>query len=37
MQIGTVTPGYGDGYPSSISNRASVLIRGQLCPVVGRV
>mgnify|MGYP001583771928 FL=1 len=37
MQIATVTPGDGDGYPSSASNRASVLIRGQLCVVVGRV
>ena len=37
MKIATVTSGYGDGYPLSASNRASVLIRGQLCPVVGRV
>jgi alanine racemase len=37
MKIATVTSGYGDGYPLSASNRAHVLIRGQLCPVVGRV
>ena len=37
MQIATVTSGYGDGYPLAASNRASVLIRGQHCPVVGRV
>jgi alanine racemase len=36
-RIATVTSGYGDGYPLSASNKANVLIRGRLCPVVGRV
>ena len=29
--------GYGDGIPRSVSNKASVLIRGVRCPVLGRV
>jgi alanine racemase len=29
--------GYGDGYMRANSNRASVLIRGQRYPIVGRV
>jgi alanine racemase len=29
--------GYGDGIPRSVSNRASVLIHGTRCPVLGRV
>ena len=37
MKIATVTSGYGDGYPLMASNQASVLIRGQSCPLVGRV
>jgi len=36
-RIATLAIGYGDGYPRSLSNRAEVLIRGQRCPVVGRV
>lgn len=32
-----IAAGYGDGYPRLLSNRASVLIRGQRAPVVGRV
>ncbi len=35
-RIAVISVGYGDGYPQ-IANRAEVLIRGQLCPVVGRV
>jgi alanine racemase len=35
--IATVPVGYADGYPRSLSNKARVLIRGVLCPVVGRV
>jgi len=29
--------GYADGFPRSLSNRGSVLIRGKLRPVIGRV
>ncbi len=35
--IAVLTVGYGDGVPRAASNRASVLIRGQRCPVLGRV
>lgn len=37
MKIGTIAAGYADGLPLALSNRGSLLIRGQLCPVVGRV
>ena len=37
MRIGTIAAGYADGLPLTLSNRGSLLIRGQLCPVVGRV
>ncbi len=36
-RIATVPVGYGDGYPRSLSNRASVLIQGRRHPQVGRV
>jgi alanine racemase len=36
-RIALVTAGYGDGVPVSSSNCAQVLIRGQRCPVLGRV
>lgn len=36
-RIATIPVGYGDGYPRSLSNRGSVLIRGQRAPIVGRV
>jgi alanine racemase len=36
-RLATITVGYGDGLPRAASNRASVLIGGQRCPVVGRV
>ena len=29
--------GYGDGYPSSLSNRMVMEIHGVPCPIVGRV
>jgi alanine racemase len=35
--IGLVMCGYGDGLPRSLSNRGSVLVRGQRAPIVGRV
>jgi len=35
--IMTLPIGYGDGYPRILSNRASVLVKGQRAPQVGRV
>jgi len=35
--IATVPIGYADGYSRRLSNRGEVLLRGQRCPVVGRV
>jgi alanine racemase len=35
--IAVLTAGYGDGIPRAASNRASVLVRGARCPVLGRV
>jgi alanine racemase len=35
--VAVLCGGYGDGIPRSVSNRASVLIRGLRCPVLGRV
>ena len=32
-----VPVGYGDGYPRILSNKASVLIRGQRAPILGRI
>jgi alanine racemase len=38
MRIATLSAGYADGYPWSLSNRdAAVLIRGQRCAILGRV
>ncbi|MFH1497486.1 MAG: alanine racemase [Verrucomicrobiota bacterium] len=36
-RVAILTAGYGDGIPRAASNRASVLVRGQRCPVLGRV
>ncbi len=36
-RIGTVAIGYADGYPRSLSNIGSVLVRDRICPVVGMV
>ncbi len=36
-KIAVVTIGYADGYPRLLSGRASVLIKGQFAPIVGRV
>jgi len=33
----TIPVGYGDGYPRALSNRGSILVGGQRCPIVGRV
>jgi alanine racemase len=35
--IATLPVGYADGYARSLSNKASVLVRGRRAPVVGRV
>jgi alanine racemase len=37
MRVGTVSAGYADGLPLALSNRGYVLVRGQPCPVLGRV
>lgn len=38
MRIATLSAGYADGYPRHLSNReAAVLVRGQRCPLLGRV
>ena len=37
-RVATVSVGYGDGYQRALSgNGADVLIRGQRCPIIGRV
>lgn len=37
-RVATLAAGYGDGYPRHLSNTgAAVLIRGQRCPLLGRV
>ena len=36
-RIATLPLGYGDGWPRSLSNRASVLVRGVRVPLVGNV
>jgi alanine racemase len=36
-RIAVLCAGYGDGIPRAVSNRASVLIAGARCPVLGRV
>lgn len=36
-RLATVSIGYADGYPRSLSNKGWVLIRGQKAPIVGRV
>jgi alanine racemase len=38
MRIATLALGYADGYPRQTSNRsAQVLVRGQRCPILGRI
>ena len=36
-KIATVSVGYGDGYPRSLSGKGRVLIHGQSAPILGRV
>ncbi|MFI3200401.1 MAG: alanine racemase [Eubacteriales bacterium] len=35
--IATIPVGYGDGYPRDLSNKGSVLVRGQKVSIVGRI
>ena len=37
MRVATLTAGYGDGYLSSGSGQARVLIGGKRCAVLGRI
>lgn len=37
MTVATVSIGYGDGYPRSLSNRGRVIINGQFAKIIGRV
>ncbi|MDJ0521366.1 MAG: alanine racemase [Planctomycetota bacterium] len=36
-RVATLPVGYNDGYRFAFSNRATVLVRGHRCPVIGRV
>ncbi|MFU8847754.1 MAG: alanine racemase [Opitutales bacterium] len=36
-RIAILTAGYGDGIPLQLSNKGSVLIHGQRCPILGRI
>lgn len=35
--VATISAGYADGLPLALSNRGYVLIKGEVCPVIGRV
>lgn len=37
MQVAVVAFGYGDGYPRNMQNNAPLLVRGKICPLIGRV
>ena len=36
-RVGTISAGYADGLPLSLSNQGNVIIRDRLCPIIGRV
>lgn len=36
-RIATVPIGYGDGLSRALSNKGKVIVRGKICPIVGRV
>ena len=36
-KIATISAGYADGVPLSLSGKGAVIIRGQRCPIVGRI
>jgi alanine racemase len=35
--VATIPVGYGDGYNRGLSNKGSVLIKDQKCPILGRI
>jgi alanine racemase len=37
MRVATLAAGYADGIPHKLSNRGSVIVHGQLSPIVGAV
>lgn len=37
IKLATITAGYADGYPRSLSNRGEVIIKGVRCRITGRV
>lgn len=37
MKVATISLGYGDGYPRSLSNKGYVLINGRKAPILGRI
>jgi alanine racemase len=37
MRMAVIGVGYGDGYRRAYSNRASVLLKGKRCPVIGSI
>ena len=36
-KVAVIPIGYGDGYPRCLSNRMTMEIRGQACPILGRI
>jgi alanine racemase len=36
-RVGTISAGYADGLPLSLSNQGNVIIRNRLCPIIGRI
>jgi alanine racemase len=36
-RVGTIAAGYADGLPLMLSNRGYVVVRGALCPIIGRI
>ncbi|MBR1870997.1 MAG: alanine racemase [Kiritimatiellae bacterium] len=36
-KIATISAGYADGLPLALSNRGYVIVRGCVCPIVGRI
>ena len=36
-KVAILTAGYGDGIPTSLSNKGQVLIQGQCCPILGAI
>lgn len=37
IRVAVLTAGYADGIPLALSNRGRVIIRGEYCPIVGRI